>query len=56
MRTGKEFQRLLKAIETAAYDEFLIMIGEDIFVVHDPNELHQIHTLWIAERGERKER
>lgn len=53
MRTGKEFQKLLKAIETAAYDKLLIMIADEIFTVANPDELHQIHTLWAAERGER---
>ncbi|GAI90352.1 unnamed protein product, partial [marine sediment metagenome] len=46
--------KLLKAIKTAALDSFLIMIADDIFIVHDPNELHQIHTLWVCKRGERK--
>ncbi|MBA7682676.1 hypothetical protein ES703_91028 [subsurface metagenome] len=56
MKTGKKFEALRKAIETAVFDAFIIHIADETFVVADPNELHQIHTLWVCERAEQTKR
>ena len=54
MKSGKELEVLKRAINTALYDPFVIHIAAETFVVADPDELHQIHTLWVVKRAQKK--